>query len=221
MKEATVVDASKADSAGAARDRCDAPTALNETVQSNPHTSDVLSRRAAVVITDAPGRFRVVMTCWRAALSSIDAFQSSSSTVPMLSHSTVAVLCSATRLLSVAMPKKLNSNPKAVEARERKDAVKKERTGAAVRAAEDAKWADEGQSAAEVRAAEKERKRLEELKKKEQKKAAEARDHDEMKAVKTVKVNPHKVAQTHTHTRTLGRACHITSRAGQSYRRPG
>jgi hypothetical protein len=56
------------------------------------------------------------------------------------------------------------------------------------------KWADEGQSAAERRAAEKERKRVEEQKKKEAKKAAEARDAEELKAVKTVKVNPHKVS---------------------------
>jgi len=138
------------------------------------------------------------------------------------------------------MPKKLNSNPKAVEARERKETVKKEKTAAATKAADDAKWADEGQSAAERRAAEKEKKRLEELKKKEQKKvssqsqerlrapysrtqqctqpqrhslcissavlpaqAATVRDEEDMKAVKTVKVNPHKVSSNltaHTHT---------------------
>jgi len=91
------------------------------------------------------------------------------------------------------MPKKLNSNPKALEARERKDSVKKEKQSAAVKAADDAKWADEGQSATERRAAEKEKKRLEELKRKEQKKEAAAREEAEMKAVKTVKVNPYKV----------------------------
>ena len=93
------------------------------------------------------------------------------------------------------MPKKLNSNPKAVEARERKDTVKKEKHQAATKAADDAKWADEGQSAAEKRAREKEAKRVEELKKKEAKKEAAAKDEQEMKTVKTVKVNPHKVSQ--------------------------
>jgi len=91
------------------------------------------------------------------------------------------------------MPKKLNTNPKAEEARQRKDAVKKEKKATEVKQTEDAKWADEGQSAAERRAAEREKKRIEELKKKEVKKAAAARDEEEIKAVKTVKVNPHKV----------------------------
>ena len=91
------------------------------------------------------------------------------------------------------MPKKLNTNPKAEEARQRKDGVKKEKKAGEAKAAEDARWADEGQSATERRAAEKAKKQLEELKKKETKKAALAKDEEELKAVKTVKVNPYKV----------------------------
>ena len=129
------------------------------------------------------------------------------------SSSLAAVLpasCLPAAAAAAAMPKKLHSNPKAVEARERKETVKKEKQSAAAKAADDAKWADEGQSAAERRAAEKEKKRLDELKKKEQKAAAAARDEADMKAVKTVKVNPHKVSTAHTqtaHTDSRTRAC--------------
>ena len=91
------------------------------------------------------------------------------------------------------MPKKLNTNPKAEEARQRKDGVKKEKKAGELKAAEDVKWQDEGQSATERRAAEKAQKAAEELKKKEAKKAALAKDAEELKTVKTVKVNPHRV----------------------------
>ena len=111
------------------------------------------------------------------------------------------------------MPKKLNTNPKAEEARQRKDAVKKEKVATESKRAEDARWADEGQSAAERRAAEKAKKQLEELKKKEMKKAALAKDEEELKGVKTVKVNPYKVTVA-----TIQQAAAVKERERQAER---
>jgi len=91
------------------------------------------------------------------------------------------------------MPKKLHTNPKAEEARARKENVKQERRQTEEKKALDSVWADEGCSASERRAAEREQKRVEEQKKKEQKRLAQLRDEAEMKSVKTARVNPHKV----------------------------
>lgn len=102
------------------------------------------------------------------------------------------------------MPKKLNTNPKAQEARERKEAVKVETRNKAAQAADAVAWADQGQSAAEKRAADKEKKRLEDLAKREAKRIAQLRDEAEMKSVKQVKVNPHKITLSQIQT-TFGK----------------
>ncbi len=76
----------------------------------------------------------------------------------------------------VAMPKKLNTNPKAQAAREREAAVKSAARSAAETAAENARWSDEGSTAAERRRAEKAAKDAEEAKKRAEKKALLAKE---------------------------------------------
>lgn len=85
------------------------------------------------------------------------------------------------------MPKKLHTNPKAQEARERKDEQKKVKRAAEVKAAQDEYWKDEGQSAAEKRAAAAEAKRLEEAKKREQKRLLAEKEEKEMQTVRLAK----------------------------------
>jgi len=91
------------------------------------------------------------------------------------------------------MPKKLHTNPKAEEARQRKDTVKKEKKANELKQSEDARWADEGRSASELRALEREKKKEEEQRKKQLKKEALLKEEAEKKSVKTIKTNPHKV----------------------------
>lgn len=93
------------------------------------------------------------------------------------------------------MPKKLTTNSKAQEARERKEAVKKEKKTQEEKAREDAKWVDQGTTATEKRKAEAEARRLEEQKKREAKKALQAKEEAELSKVKTVKVATHKVTR--------------------------
>jgi len=64
------------------------------------------------------------------------------------------------------MPKKLRTNPKAEEARERKEAAKNEQKVKVFKEKEDAYWSDEGKTAREKRLKEKEMKKQEEQKKK-------------------------------------------------------
>lgn len=71
------------------------------------------------------------------------------------------------------MPKKIGTNPKALEARERKATQKKAAQDQAVRVAEDALWADDDKHAAKKknRKEEEERKRADQLRKKAESKA--------------------------------------------------
>lgn len=71
------------------------------------------------------------------------------------------------------MPKKIATNPKAMEARERKATQKKAVQDQAAKAAEDALWADDDKQAAKKknRKEEEERKRVEQLRKKAENKA--------------------------------------------------
>lgn len=80
------------------------------------------------------------------------------------------------------MPKKLKENPKAVEARARKEADKQQKSAAKAKAAEDAKWTDEGSTASERRRAEKDSKRQEDAAKKAAKRAAQEADDASLKA---------------------------------------
>jgi len=92
------------------------------------------------------------------------------------------------------MPKKVKENMKAVEARERKEAVKQAKKAAETEAEENAKWTDEGSTAKEKRAAEKEARRLEELAKK-QKKAdlVKKEEADGSKKAKPAKLTREKI----------------------------
>ena len=81
------------------------------------------------------------------------------------------------------MPKKLHSNPKAEAARERKDEVKKAKKSAAEKAAEDAKWVDEGSTATEQRKREKAQREAEEARKRAEKKALLEKDEAEAAAI--------------------------------------
>lgn len=78
------------------------------------------------------------------------------------------------------MPKKLNTNPKAEAARERKEGVKKEKLATLEKEVEDSKWSDAGTTRTEKRKAEAEAKRREEAAKKAEKKALEAKDKAEL-----------------------------------------
>lgn len=81
------------------------------------------------------------------------------------------------------MPKKLHSNPKAEAARERKDEVKKAKKSAAEKAAEDAKWVDEGSTATEQRKREKAQREAEEARKRAEKKALLEKEEAEAAAI--------------------------------------
>lgn len=94
--------------------------------------------------------------------------------------------------------KKLTTNSKATEARERKAEVKATNNAAKKKAAEDAQWTDEGQDASSKRKAEAERKREAELKKRADKKKLEA--EEEAKLAK--EMNKGKQAKV-THTQIL------------------
>jgi len=90
------------------------------------------------------------------------------------------------------MPKKIKQNPKAVEAKARKEADKSMKTAAKAKAAEDALWVDEGSTASEKRKAEKEAKRIEELQKKQKKAALQAKED----ADRAKKAKPSKLTRT-------------------------
>lgn len=81
------------------------------------------------------------------------------------------------------MPKKLHSNPKAEAARERKDEVKKAKKSAAEKAAEDAKWVDEGSTATEQRKREKAQREAEEARKRVERKALLEKEEAEAAAI--------------------------------------
>lgn len=80
------------------------------------------------------------------------------------------------------MPKKIKENPKAVEARARKEADKAQKKAAKDKATEDAKWTDEGSTAAERRKAEKFAKSQEDAAKRAAKKALVEADDASLKA---------------------------------------
>jgi len=86
------------------------------------------------------------------------------------------------------MPKKIKANPKAVEAKARKETVKSEKQAAAAKAVEDAKWTDEGSTAAEQRKSQKEAKRLEDLAKKLKKAQLQAKEDADVAKKKKEKV---------------------------------
>jgi len=78
------------------------------------------------------------------------------------------------------MPKKIKENPKATEAKARKEDVKNQKEKAQKKAAADALWVDEGSTASEKRKAEKEQKRIADLAKVQQKKALIAKEEAEL-----------------------------------------
>mmetsp|Transcript_36189 Transcript_36189/g.71158 ORF Transcript_36189/g.71158 Transcript_36189/m.71158 type:complete len:213 (-) Transcript_36189:104-742(-) len=80
------------------------------------------------------------------------------------------------------MPKKIRTNSKALEARERKATEKASKKAAASKAAEDAKWTDEGKDKASQRKAAADAKRQEELRKRAEKKRLA--EEDEAKVAK-------------------------------------
>jgi hypothetical protein len=90
------------------------------------------------------------------------------------------------------MPKKIKANPKAVEARARKETEKIVKKVIAEKAAEDAKWVDEGSTAAEKRKAEREAKKAEEAAKKQAKKVLQAKEDAEAEK----KAKPQKLTRT-------------------------
>lgn len=81
------------------------------------------------------------------------------------------------------MPRKLRTNPKAEAARERKAEVAKAKKSAAEQAAEAARWADEGSTAAERRKQEKAAREAEEARKRAEKKALLAKEEAEAAAI--------------------------------------
>eukprot|EP00823_Brevimastigomonas_motovehiculus_P000398 TRINITY_DN10491_c0_g1_i1.p1 TRINITY_DN10491_c0_g1~~TRINITY_DN10491_c0_g1_i1.p1 ORF type:complete len:229 (-),score=94.77 TRINITY_DN10491_c0_g1_i1:202-888(-) len=81
------------------------------------------------------------------------------------------------------MPKKLHTNPKAAEARQRKDTVKKEKLDKETKQKEDARWADEGTTATELRKKEKEAKKEEKLAKDAKKKELQEKETKELEKV--------------------------------------
>jgi len=91
------------------------------------------------------------------------------------------------------MPKKLRTNPKALEARARKDSQKKEKKEQETKAAEAAYWADEGSTAKEKRKQEREAKKAEENTKRLQKKAALEKEEEILS--KLVKTKPEKITR--------------------------
>jgi hypothetical protein len=81
------------------------------------------------------------------------------------------------------MPKKLHSNPKAEAARERKEDVKKTKQAAEVKAAEDAKWVDEGSTATEKRRVEAAQREVEAARKRAEKKALAEKEEADAAAI--------------------------------------
>ena len=82
------------------------------------------------------------------------------------------------------MPRKLHVNEKAEAARERKEAVQQDKANRKAAANEDAKWADEGTTAAEKRAAERAAKQQQRDEQARQKREARAADEAAIESVK-------------------------------------
>lgn len=99
------------------------------------------------------------------------------------------------QLKSSSMPKKMGTNSKAVEARERKAEQKKSVNEKAVKAAEDALWADDDKNLAKKKSKkeEEERKRAELLRKKAENKALLEQEMNSIKP--TTKQSIQKVTQ--------------------------
>lgn len=78
------------------------------------------------------------------------------------------------------MPKKLSTNPKATEARERKETIKKEKLATLVKQVEDEKWVDEGSTRYEQKRAIEQAKKQADQEKKQQKKLLARQDEEEL-----------------------------------------